>query len=347
MADAEVKTLGGVFNESGAVFNQSNANVDFRVEGDTLDDVLFVDGGTERVGVKTDTPVLQLDVSGQILRTAGRGNTTHRIPGGGYNPRGEEVFSIDPQMSNAELHAFVNSNQAAASVTWDTTASDAPGGAAIKIIGAQTLAGRNGAGFPFIPIEDQEGQGSGHGTATYYGEIWIKNVGNPTVSHYVGASDFDGDFGTPDATQQSGNPGTYGYWVRYGGSSDDSSWTKYSGYVSGYHGTDIGTFETGASFFSPLGTFNYNEGTYAEGETNYCLISGWKIWKVTRSHGIKVSSGTGPNDGYGFGSTGNYFAGIQYGNGQTGPATIRINSSDSVDINLDTNSNDPNGQLPY
>jgi hypothetical protein len=184
-------------------------------------------------------------------------------------------------MSNAELHAFVNSAQAAASVTWDTTASDAPGGAAIKIIGGQTFAGRIGAGFPFIPIEDQEGQSSGDATATYYGEIWIKNVGTATRAHYVGASDFDGDFGTPDATGQAGNPGTYGYWVRYGGGSDDSSWTKYSGYVTGYHASDMGTFETGASFFSPLGIFNYDADTYAEGETDYCLISGWKIWKVS------------------------------------------------------------------
>ncbi|MBO67723.1 MAG: hypothetical protein CL398_05365, partial [Acidiferrobacteraceae bacterium] len=58
-----------------------------------------------------------------------------------------------------------------------------------------------------------------------------------------------------------------------------------------------------------------------------------------------ADTGTGADDGLGFDGVGKQFAGVQYGNGQTGASTIRINSQDSVDINLDTNSNDANGQF--
>jgi hypothetical protein len=44
-------------NTSGAVvFNDAGANVDFRVEGDTDANLLFVDASTDRVGVKNGTP---------------------------------------------------------------------------------------------------------------------------------------------------------------------------------------------------------------------------------------------------------------------------------------------------
>lgn len=51
-------------NTSGAVvFNDAGADVDFRVEGDTDANLLFVDASTDRVGVGTSTPTRQLDVS--------------------------------------------------------------------------------------------------------------------------------------------------------------------------------------------------------------------------------------------------------------------------------------------
>jgi hypothetical protein len=48
-------------NTSGAVvFNDAGADVDFRVEGDTDANLLFVDASTDRVGIGTDTPTSQL-----------------------------------------------------------------------------------------------------------------------------------------------------------------------------------------------------------------------------------------------------------------------------------------------
>jgi hypothetical protein len=51
-------------NTSGAVvFNDAGADVDFRVEGDTNANLLFVDASTDRVGVGTSTPATNFHVS--------------------------------------------------------------------------------------------------------------------------------------------------------------------------------------------------------------------------------------------------------------------------------------------
>jgi hypothetical protein len=50
----------------GAVFNENGANVDFRVEGDTDANLLFVDASADFVGIGTNAPVAKLSVSGAI-----------------------------------------------------------------------------------------------------------------------------------------------------------------------------------------------------------------------------------------------------------------------------------------
>jgi hypothetical protein len=48
--------------DAAAVFNDSGADVDFRVEGDTDSNLLFVDASTDRVGVGRNDPTSKLDV---------------------------------------------------------------------------------------------------------------------------------------------------------------------------------------------------------------------------------------------------------------------------------------------
>ena len=56
------------FDPDGAVvFNDSSADVDFRVESNDKSHMLFVDGGTNRVGInKTGAPDVILDVQGTV-----------------------------------------------------------------------------------------------------------------------------------------------------------------------------------------------------------------------------------------------------------------------------------------
>jgi hypothetical protein len=56
-------TLTGDVNVTGAaVFNEAGADKDFRVEGDTNPNLLFVDASTDRVGLGTNAPAHTLDV---------------------------------------------------------------------------------------------------------------------------------------------------------------------------------------------------------------------------------------------------------------------------------------------
>ena len=55
----------------GAVtINESGADVDMRVEGDTDANLLYVDAGNDRVGIGTDTPATKLDVNGTMKATS-------------------------------------------------------------------------------------------------------------------------------------------------------------------------------------------------------------------------------------------------------------------------------------
>ena len=52
--------------EGATAFNDTSADVDFRVESDDNANMLFVDGGEDRVGIGTGTPGEKLDVAGNI-----------------------------------------------------------------------------------------------------------------------------------------------------------------------------------------------------------------------------------------------------------------------------------------
>ena len=53
-------------------FNDGQANYDFRIEGDSESNLLFVDASTDRIGIGTNTPSVELDVVGAMSLT----NTT-------------------------------------------------------------------------------------------------------------------------------------------------------------------------------------------------------------------------------------------------------------------------------
>jgi hypothetical protein len=60
------------YGTSEVVFNDGGADYDFRVEGDTNANLLFVDASTDRVGVGTNSPATRLDVDGDVtIRSQG------------------------------------------------------------------------------------------------------------------------------------------------------------------------------------------------------------------------------------------------------------------------------------
>ena len=84
-ADNVIHYVGGQnklrFNSTGTILNDAGLALDFRVEGDTDPNLLFVDGSADRVGIGTTSPVSKLDLggstSGQRLTFSNTGvNTT-------------------------------------------------------------------------------------------------------------------------------------------------------------------------------------------------------------------------------------------------------------------------------
>ena len=59
-----VSVTGGLSIDGATVFNESGANVDFRIEGDNNANLFFVDAGNDRIGIKESAPSTTLHISG-------------------------------------------------------------------------------------------------------------------------------------------------------------------------------------------------------------------------------------------------------------------------------------------
>lgn len=66
-----------------AIFNEAGADVDFRVEGDTQVNLLFIDASTDRVGIGTATPGALLDVRGAAIFNEDGADVDFRVEGVG------------------------------------------------------------------------------------------------------------------------------------------------------------------------------------------------------------------------------------------------------------------------
>ena len=72
-------------NTSGnVVHNEASADVDFRVESNGNANMLFVNGGTDRVGIGTATPLSTLDVTGGFITVSKDANTAGRVGASEY-----------------------------------------------------------------------------------------------------------------------------------------------------------------------------------------------------------------------------------------------------------------------
>lgn len=85
--DAILTRLNGLWDgttltaDGGAVFNNSGANVDFRVASDTLTHAFFVKGSNGRVGINASSPNFPLEVigSGGVIMATGSANAEIRV----------------------------------------------------------------------------------------------------------------------------------------------------------------------------------------------------------------------------------------------------------------------------
>ena len=71
-SDIAITTSGNTSLDGGTfVFNESGADKDFRIEGDTKANLFFADASTDRVGINTNAPDMLLDVTGTVSAGGG------------------------------------------------------------------------------------------------------------------------------------------------------------------------------------------------------------------------------------------------------------------------------------
>ena len=59
-------TLTSGFSDGAQVFNESSADADFRIESNGQANMFFVDGGNDKIGIGTSTPVTDLTIDGTL-----------------------------------------------------------------------------------------------------------------------------------------------------------------------------------------------------------------------------------------------------------------------------------------
>tara|TARA_A100001201_G_scaffold33067_2_gene35616 strand:- start:903 stop:2288 length:1386 start_codon:yes stop_codon:yes gene_type:complete len=80
------------------IFNEDGADVDFRIEGDTAQNLFYVDAGNNRIGIRTSTPSTLLELNGG-------GNATLTINTGNSSGDNSQIAFADSDDSNV---GFIN-----------------------------------------------------------------------------------------------------------------------------------------------------------------------------------------------------------------------------------------------
>ena len=100
---------GALTQDGGAVFNEDSADVDFRVESNTNQHMLFVDAGNDRIGINTSTPTETLEVNGNCKATAFEGDGSS-LTGIYSNSDALSLFNVSGSAPVYACRAWVNFN---------------------------------------------------------------------------------------------------------------------------------------------------------------------------------------------------------------------------------------------
>jgi len=112
------------FDGGSFIFNQSSADLDFRIEGNGDANLFFTDGGNDRVGIKTGSPSTELHVVGGIKATG-----DIDFDGGGF-VFNESGASVDLRMETNTLANAFFVDGSADKIGFGTSS---PAGAAVEI----------------------------------------------------------------------------------------------------------------------------------------------------------------------------------------------------------------------
>lgn len=123
-------------SDAATVFNDAGANIDLRAEGDTDQNLVFLDASADAVGFGTSSPAQKVDVNGNI-RTAGYVETaeisTPSTPGSGFG-RYFTTTGNKPAFINDAGTVYDISGSAGAGGSWQLIASNTVSGSAVTTV---------------------------------------------------------------------------------------------------------------------------------------------------------------------------------------------------------------------
>jgi cytoskeletal protein CcmA (bactofilin family) len=272
----------------GAVFNETGADVDFRVESDTVDHALFVQGSDGSVGIGTSSPegLEVVNSSGYIIGRSSKSastNSSFRLMGGAYTGNKATAFLLD-------------------------------GTSGINSI---TFGGGTGAGEPATTIKFNTGTAGATGAGTERmridssGNLLLNTTSSPTTTKAIISSDYSAAGTTNTGLTITGRQG--GNWYNNGIHALGSSGLVFSTGTTGVNGADatnermridssgsvgIGTSSPGtyqlAVDSGTSGTSNALAGIFIEGQRNgvvYNLVSNNTDNGTDKGSGIQFRSG--------------------------------------------------------
>jgi hypothetical protein len=166
------------FGNSEAAFNDGGADVDFRVEGDTNANLLFVDASADAVGIGTNAPAVLAHVQSttattnavtQVLRLDSQSSGT---PANGIGVGMQ--FSTETAAGNTEIGATIEA------ITTDVTATSEDFDLSFKTMAAGAAAAERARIKSTGDFQFNSGYGS---VATAYGcRAWVNFNGTGTVA---------------------------------------------------------------------------------------------------------------------------------------------------------------------
>jgi hypothetical protein len=107
------------------IFNETGRDADFRIEGDTDANLLFLDASTDRVGIGTATPGYKLDVNGDINIASGStlkiDGTTVLAGAAGAETNANDIFRCDSPGGTSAFAGTIATLPGGATLTYNVT----------------------------------------------------------------------------------------------------------------------------------------------------------------------------------------------------------------------------------